>query len=443
MAKERRRRQSLITGVAVSAGGMLGITQPALADTFQVNAADDSGDGVCQDVAAGDCTLRDAVIEANDNTGVFDEITFASAITGVTLGGTQLDVTEGVYIYGNGAKATTISGDDASRVFELDPDLNDPVVFRDLTLTGGAAGGGYGGAIYNHDANLDVRDSVLTENSANKGGAIFDVGVNGQSTDITGSTLSDNTAADDGAAFFAGGSAGRIFNSTISGNHAGATGDDYGGGVFISDDSYFYDSTISGNSAGYGGGIYANTGTVAHVSNTIVAGNTATAPGGNFPPGVDIYGLVTAGFSLIQLADDGTAVTEDPVGSNIIGSDPQLGVLQDNGGATPTQKPAASSPVIDKGLSDSTVDQRGSSRPFDLTSIGNAVGGDASDMGAVELQGSNPPPPPGGGSAPPPAASVTGQRASALAKCKKRAKKKHQTKKRLRKCKKKAGGLPV
>ena len=444
MAKERRRRKSLITGVAVTAGGMLGITQPALADTFQVNASDDSGDGVCQDVAAGDCTLRDAVIESNGNGGAFDDITFASSITGVTLGGTQLDVTEGVYIQGNGADATTISGNDASRLFGLDPGENEPVAFRNLTLTGGAAGGGYGGAIYNHDANIEISGSVLTLNSANKGGAIFDPGTTGENTEITDSTISDNTALDDGAAFFAGGSAGRIFNSTISGNHAGATGDDYGGGLFIGDDSYLYDSTVAGNSAGYGGGIYVNGGS-AFVYNTIVGDNTATAPGGNFPPGQDVYGQVTAAFSLIQTTD-GTTVTEDPAGSNLIGSDPQLGLLQDNGGTTPTQKPALSSPVIDKGLSDSSVDQRGSSRPFDVPSIANASGGDAADMGSVELQAPDfAAPPPAGGSTPPPAASVTatGQRAAALKKCKQRAKKKHWAKKRLKKCKRKARRLPV
>jgi hypothetical protein len=445
MAKDRHRRKGLITGVAVTAGGMLGITQPALADTFEVNAAGDAGDGVCQDVAAGDCTLRDAILESNDNTGVFDDITFASSITGVTLGGTELVVTEGVYIHGNGASATTISGNNASRLFNLDPAYDEPVDFHDLTLTGGEAGGGYGGAIYNQDANLNIFDSVLTENSANKGGAIADTGTDGQNIDIFDSTLSENTAADDGGAFFAGGSAGQIFNSTISGNQGGSTGDDYGGGVFISDDSDFYDSTIAGNSAGYGGGIYVNSG-AAYVSNSIVGDNTATAPGGNFPPGPDIYGMVTAGFSLIESTDDSLALTEDPAGSNLIGSDPQLGLLQDNGGSTPTQKPALTSPVVDKGLSDSAADQRGSARPFDVTSIANGVGGDASDMGAVELQSSDFPPPPGGGSTPPPpppAASMTGQRAAALKKCKQRAKKKHWAKKRLKKCKKKARGLPV
>jgi len=444
MAKDRHRRKSLITGVAVTAGGMLGITQPALADTFVVNAADDAGDGVCQDVTAGDCTLRDAVIEANDNTGVFDDITFASSITGVTLGGGELSVTEGVYIQGNGADATTISGDDASRLFNLDPAASEPVAFRDLTLTGGAAGGGYGGAIYNQNASLEITRSVLTGNSANKGGAIHDVGASGADSEITDSTISDNTAADDGAGIFASGSAVKIFNSTISGNHAGATGDDYGGGLFISDDSYIYDSTIAGNSAGYGGGVYVQNGDVAYVSNSIVGGNTATAPGGNFPPGQDIYGGVTAAFSLIQRTL-GTDVTEQPVGSNLFGPDPQLGSLQDNGGSTPTQKPALSSPVIDKGLSDADVDQRGSARPFDVPSIINVTGGDAADMGAIELQASDFPAPPGGGggNVTPPAASATGQRAAALKKCKQRAKKKHWTKKRLKKCKKKARGLPA
>src|SRR5262249_59275865 len=121
-------------------------------------------------------------------------------------------------------------------------------------------------------------------NSANKGGAIHDVGATGANGEITDSTINDNTAADDGGGIFAGGSAGHILNSTISGNHAGATGDDYGGGLFISDDSYIYDSTITGNSAGYGGGGYVPTRDTAYVSHSLVGRHTAPAPPGDLPP---------------------------------------------------------------------------------------------------------------------------------------------------------------
>jgi len=44
------------------------------------------------------------------------------------------------------------------------------------------------------------------------------------------------------------------------------------------------------------------------------------------------------------------------------------------------------SPAVDKGNSFGlTADQRGAPRPFDFTSVGNASGGDGSDIGAVEL----------------------------------------------------------
>jgi DNA-binding beta-propeller fold protein YncE len=51
--------------------------------------------------------------------------------------------------------------------------------------------------------------------------------------------------------------------------------------------------------------------------------------------------------------------------------------------------------------------------------------------------------PPAGGAAPTGAAAPTGQRAAALKKCKKKAKKKHWTKKQLKKCKRNASKLPV
>jgi hypothetical protein len=66
--------------------------------------------------------------------------------------------------------------------------------------------------------------------------------------------------------------------------------------------------------------------------------------------------------------------------------DPQLGPLADNGGATQTQAPSGTSPLIDKGkaAASSETDQRGQARVVD-TAIPNAPAGDGSDIGAVEL----------------------------------------------------------
>ncbi len=84
-------------------------------------------------------------------------------------------------------------------------------------------------------------------------------------------------------------------------------------------------------------------------------------------------------------------------------------IVYPNGGPTQTMKPAATSPVVDRGSAFGLgTDQRGSVRPFDAPTIANGSG-DASDMGAVELQATEVP-----------AASATG--APALKKkCKKEA----------------------
>ncbi len=78
-----------------------------------------------------------------------------------------------------------------------------------------------------------------------------------------------------------------------------------------------------------------------------------------------------------------------------INTDPILGPLQNNGGPTLTHAPLSNSPAIDKGkdlgpigpaYTATGVDQRGSSRPVTYSvSITPPVGGDRSDIGAVEL----------------------------------------------------------
>ena len=78
-----------------------------------------------------------------------------------------------------------------------------------------------------------------------------------------------------------------------------------------------------------------------------------------------------------------------------INTDPILGPLKNNGGPTLTHAPLSNSPAIDRGkdlgpvsptYTATGVDQRGSARPVTyLASIIPPVGGDRSDIGAVEL----------------------------------------------------------
>src|SRR6476646_4016904 len=72
-------------------------------------------------------------------------------------------------------------------------------------------------------------------------------------------------------------------------------------------------------------------------------------------------------------------------------TNPMLGLLQDNGGSTPTHGLLAGSPAIDKGNTSLTKDQRGFPRPIDDP---NSVsgGGNNSDIGSFEFQTATPTP---------------------------------------------------
>jgi hypothetical protein len=139
-------------------------------------------------------------------------------------------------------------------------------------------------------------------------------------------------------------------------------------------------STISGNSAP----VAANVGldALAMVKNTIVSN-----PLGG---GANCSGAATSlGFNLT----DGTGcgfvdATDKPSTDPVLSS-----TLSDNGGPTTTLAVLTGSPAIDAGVSSvgETVDQRGLTRPVDLSAVPNASGSDGTDMGAFEVQA--PPPP--------------------------------------------------
>jgi CSLREA domain-containing protein len=269
---------------------------------------------------------------------------------------------------------------------------------------------GFSGGAIAGNGPLAISDSTFDQNDADEGGAVR----HGHSTvSISGSTFSGNTATSKGGAAFFNYGVNEISNSTISGNTAG----NEGGGIF----SYSYypgdqltigSSTITGNTAtdtyGYGGGINARQGTgdyygccagVPVIQNSIVMGNSAFGGADLFIDDAGYLGPAQTSFSAFGVVEPDGAITDTVPGSDLFGIDPQLGPLQDNGGPTATRRPAAGSPVLDRGNSHGlTLDQRGSVRPFDLTEIAAATGGDDADIGAVELtaaeESPTPPPPP-------------------------------------------------
>ena len=137
---------------------------------------------------------------------------------------------------------------------------------------------------------------------------------------IEDATVSGNTAGNDGGGislYNYGDGQVTIRNSTVAAN--GAV--DRGGGVFRSG----LEVTVPGTDN-------------LTLSSTIVAGNTA-GTGPDLGEGPDATGAFTGGFNLIGDPGGGATIQTTPAGSNLLGVDPQLAALTDNGGPTRTMLP--------------------------------------------------------------------------------------------------------
>ena len=216
---------------------------------------------------------------------------------------------------------------------------------EDTTILGNISTYGGGGGISNSSGNLTVRRSLLRDNQAGSwdGGGI-------QSwwsalTTVENSTFDGNTASDGGA---------------IS--------------CFYYGSASLRGATLTGNQGTTGGGISCPD---VEIEGSIVYGNTASV-------GADIYGTVESlGYNLI--GDTAGATINGITTGNLIGIDPQLGSLADNGGMTKTFALAEESPAIDTGppgCSGLTNDQRGYPRPID----GDNSGTSECDIGAYEFE---------------------------------------------------------
>ena len=323
------------------------------------------------DVVAADgfTSLREAVNAANSVVGTdfisFDPAVFSTPQT-IALNG-ELPLTDNIFITGPGANLLTIDAQDNSRVFNVSDGLgsNRLVVLQDMRLTGGSATNG--GAIFN-DEDLRLHGLAIEDNRASsQGGGIF----NQRLLQVSNSTIADNTSARGGGIHQSTTSSStQVFQSTISGNTATTGGgiDAFRGDVSVSN------STISNNSGGgvFGFGNYSYTET--RLKSTIVSGNQGgdVVRHGNYQvtihsDGYNLVGTGTAAFRFNQTGD-------------IVGANPRLGPLEDNGGPTRTHALRFGSAAIDAGdpniSSDITDDQRGDGF--------SRVIGDQVDIGAFE-----------------------------------------------------------
>jgi CSLREA domain-containing protein len=365
------------------------------AATFTVDSTADTTLTACT-VALNDCTLRGAISAANTAGGTnninFDVTVFASAQT-INLSANDLFINNGTLtINGTGANLLTISGSNTVRIFTVDTGVI--ATITDFTLSNGNGNGalspGFGGGIYNR-GNLTLNRVAVDSNqtfAGSNGGGIFNE--NGGTLAIQNSTVSNNIGdIGAGGIFNFITSALTVTNSTISGNTATSGG---GGGITNLGNATVTSCTIAGNTAptSAGGGVAQSLigGSIFTSRNSIYGDNSddGTAP--------DFQGTLTSNdFNLIENITGTIISLYESKGmlnfaaNDITGIDPMLDpVLTLNGGTTKTHGLLTGSPAIDKGNDfGSTIDQRGLTRPVDISTVMNGAGG-ASDIGAFEVQ---------------------------------------------------------
>lgn len=409
-AARRAPNPSLSTGAALAIGLGLSASE-AQAATFQVTTLADSGAGslraaidaansvagadliTFQSGLTGTITLTGAQLVIEDSVEIQGPGANALSVSGnnlhrvfyITQYTRDLDVTiAGLKITGGSVMdhgAGIVSG--AARL-----------MLNAVEISGNIAGPlttGQGGGLWVAEAamGLTIFDSVISGNAARQGGGIF-IGLLEGTLDIESSRVSGNDAQDGGGMWID--SAQRsvtIQRCTWSGNTAQSKGGAIGLRTTGGDGTLMIRaSTISGNGAAQGGALslYDPTAPVV-VENSTISGNQASnraaiycygcndgltirhsTIAGNSGGVIDVDdGLVTLSHAIIA---DNTAMNDQLVGSfaadhslidspgtstitdgggNVLGQVAQLGPLQDNGGPTFTQLPAATSPAINAG----------------------------------------------------------------------------------------------
>ena len=263
------------------------------------------------------------------------------------------------------------------------------LTISDSTISGNSSVD-FGGGLYLHDVGAGATNTArvviqrATFDSNYGGGYGAALAIDGIAPETSGlpkvlidsSTLSNNITPYGGGGIHVRNPTGpgtpvvKLLNSTISGNDA-----QVGGGFDASGSPLaivISHSTIADNSAHTSGGVAADPNTL-QLDNSILSG--AFSNNGNTPDDLDVGGPLVAQFSLVQAPRPGVPIST--AGGNILGVDPLLAPLANNGGSTMTRLVAPGSPAYNAGdpafAGAGLFDQRGQARVFQRV-----------DMGAVE-----------------------------------------------------------
>ncbi|HEY7063790.1 MAG TPA: choice-of-anchor Q domain-containing protein [Chloroflexota bacterium] len=331
--------------------------QTVHAATITVNTGGD-GAGTCPAT----CTLRAAVTQANaDPPG--DMIQFQAGLTSPIVLNAALQLNNNMTITGPGAATLAVSGNNASRVFDVGSVFISTVTITGLTIENGgppAPGGtapATGGAIQvGALSSLTLSDATVSGSSAaaavtvttgGQGGGLYVAG----SATLTNVTINGNTAispisggpggGNGGGLYVAAGGSATLTNVTISSNTAqGGLGvGGQGGGIFAAGGVTLNNTTVSGNTTttsnfsgpgGKGGGLFVLAGGSASLSGSAVSRNTASQAlnAASLPPNSLGGGIYSNGTLTLTNSIVGSVGNGNSAGPNSEGG----GIFNDSGG---------------------------------------------------------------------------------------------------------------
>ncbi|HEX2128985.1 MAG TPA: CSLREA domain-containing protein, partial [Solirubrobacterales bacterium] len=275
------------TGVALTAvvAAVLTLAPAASPATFSVTRFDDPVPNGCN---AGDCSLREAIIAANGNSGA-DSIPLGAGTYELEVAGTDedlsadgdLDVNDSLTITGAGIGQTVIDGNGeltGERVMRLD---GGTIALSDLTVTDGGdpASTVFGAGISVGDTRATLtRVAVNGNHGQNFGGGVH-VGSSGDLTATDGSISDNRLSQSFGSALYNDAGTVTLERMSVTGNEALGFATIYN--QLQDAEMVIRDSTVSDNSSeGFGGGLYNQIGAKLTVERSTISGNRAEFSGG-------------------------------------------------------------------------------------------------------------------------------------------------------------------
>ena len=259
----------------------------------------------------GDCSIREALTAANNNTqvdscaaGSFTTDTISFIVSGTITLQSTLQINEDGPIIIDGNNQIVIDGNSSVRVFYVEDFAN--ITLQNLTVKGGFAPSGAGGGLLNWYGTVLITNTQFIENeAATSGGGLF----NGYGIIIIeNSAISNNNARNGGGLWNEGEIV--IDNSTFSGNIATSNG----GGIYndYQKNAVITNTTISANSAIAGGGLYNNG--ITSISLTTITNNQSQGIEGSGGGICNAGGLITLTES--SISDNSSSTTGGGISSS-------------------------------------------------------------------------------------------------------------------------------